>query len=166
MYCLVQAALDAANIYPSNNPIPTQDVIDAITAGFNGVAPILHCTRGGNKSYLFEVCMVLHSMPVASPTSCEGMLLACQVGILQCMQHLHLQTVAGVQVFLPVDQDFNVVDSSSVCLVHPCIPSATVSKKNFCGDKLIYKVPQPITPISPPPCVDNECDPQSGTCNK
>lgn len=65
-----------------------------------------------------------------------------------------------------VNEDFKVVNCSTVCKQHACVPSATEDKQDFCGDKLIFKVPSNDLQLLP--MNDNEecklCKPKSGTC--
>ena len=167
--CLaLQAALDAEGIKPSVDPIPTADVIAAISKHF-GVDPILHCSRGGGRTFLNEVSMlgiqacaawaVLYYLPHLPRAS--KAVLPC----VSCTPWFKVSS-AGAQVFLPVTRDFRVVDSDTTCRVHPCVPSDTLDKELFCEDELIYKVPYDIDPEEPEECDDdkNLCKPKSGTC--
>lgn len=68
--------------------------------------------------------------------------------------------------WLPVTKDFEAVNSKSVCVEHPCVPSQTLDKNLFCGDELIYKEPYEVDLDQPQECDirDVLCEPKSGTC--
>ena len=88
-----------------------------------GVAPILHCSKGGGKEFLSEV-------------------------------------------FMCVNKDFKVVDCGEVCVQHDCTPSPSEDQHDFCGKKLIFKVPDDDMQLATA-AADDECKlckPKSGTC--
>ena len=81
-------------------------------------------------------------------------------------QYPSLSPCGGAQVWLPVTKDFEAVNSKSVCVEHPCVPSQTLDKNLFCGDELIYKEPYEVDLDQPQECDirDVLCEPKSGTC--
>ena len=59
--CAVQAALSAAGIEPSEDPVSTSDFEDALRASF-GVTPYLYCEHGGGRDYINEVLDQVHAL--------------------------------------------------------------------------------------------------------
>ena len=140
-----QDALSEANIEPSERPIQTSNVVAAMKRKF-GVAPILHCSKGGGREFLSEV-------------SCaRGAGLAGQVCV--------LTRPPGGQVYMCVNMDFEVVDCKDVCVRHHCVPSPDEPQQDFCGEELIFKVPGGDMQLAT--AADDEqcklCKPKSGTC--
>jgi hypothetical protein len=72
------------------------------------------------------------------------------------------------EVYMCVSKNLEVVDCATVCVHHDCVPSPSADKQDFCGDELIFKVPQDDLELLPANAADGEqcklCKPKSGTC--
>lgn len=82
------------------------------------------------------------------------------VGLLNMLaSSLHkLKTV--VQVYQCVDHQYNIIDCSTVCLVHNCQPQ---EERQQCSDSFYYKTVR-VQPGGEHRCKDAVCQPKSGTC--
>ena len=90
--CVVQAALSAAGIEPSEDPVSTSDFEDALRASF-GVTPYLYCEHGGGRDYINEVLhRGLHFVHIAAAsTTCITANCQCL-----CIQQLQLRTASQI----------------------------------------------------------------------
>lgn len=66
-----------------------------------------------------------------------------------------------MQIFSCVDESLNLVDCSSVCVVHDCTPQG----REACRNSIIYKI-SPVRTGPPSACKDKfrVCKEKSGTC--
>jgi hypothetical protein len=159
-----QDALSEANIEPAEEAIQTSDVVAAVKAKF-GVEPILHCSKGGGKEFLNEVgcCSCMHAY---GDVAAEHHVFC--VNMMSSAGYLLTLWPATTQVYMCVSKNLEVVDCATVCVHHDCVPSPSADKQDFCGDELIFKVPQDDLELLPANAADGEqcklCKPKSGTC--